>query len=217
VSAEQGPQRPPATRREVVAWAMFDFANSSYTTIVVTFFFSLVFTKLIAAGPAADLWWGRSITVSNVVVLLFSPLVGAIADESGRKRAFLFASYLLCVGSTAALWLVEPGQVPLAVALFVHLERRSRSARTSRALSCRDLTPATIGRISGTVGDSATSAGCSSLLRLPLAKAGIEMSNYERLRLIGCHRLFFLLAGLPDLPDPQGACAAEKRAVLLLP
>ena len=72
---------PPATRKEIVAWAMFDFANSSYTTIVVTFFVSIVFTKLIAAGPAADLWWGRALTVSNLIVVVLSPLVGAIADE----------------------------------------------------------------------------------------------------------------------------------------
>ncbi len=198
--AESNPQLPPATRREIVAWAMFDFANSSYTTIVVTFFFSIVFTKLIAAGPAADLWWGRAITVSNVIVLLLSPLMGAIADESGRKKAFLFTTYLVCVGSTAALWLVEPGQVPLAVLLFVMSNVAfSFGENFAGAFLPEISTPATIGRISGFGWGLGYFGGLLSLVCVfPLAKAGIEMSNYERLRLIWpVTALFFLIAGLP--------------------
>ena len=197
---DETPRLPPATRREVVAWAMFDFANSSYTTIVVTFFFSLVFTKLIAAGPAADLWWGRAITVSNVAVLLLSPLMGAIADESGRKKVFLFTTYLLCVISTAALWLVEPGQVPLAVALFVLSNVAfSFGENFAGAFLPEISTPATIGRISGFGWGLGYFGGLLSLAcAFPLAKAGIEMANYQRLRLIWpVTALFFLLAGLP--------------------
>ncbi len=44
---------------------MFDFANSSYTTVVVTFAFSLYFTRLVAAGPSADFWWGRGDPLSR--------------------------------------------------------------------------------------------------------------------------------------------------------
>jgi UMF1 family MFS transporter len=200
LATEQARPLPPATRREIVAWAMFDFANSSYTTIVVTFFFSLVFTKLIAAGPAADLWWGRAITVSNVTVLLLSPLMGAIADESGRKKSFLFATYLLCVGSTAALWLVEPGQVPLAFALFVVSNVAfSFGENFAGAFLPEISTPQNIGKISGFGWGLGYFGGLLSLAcAFPLAKAGIEMANYERLRLIWpVTALFFLLAGLP--------------------
>jgi UMF1 family MFS transporter len=190
----------PATRREIVAWAMFDFANSSYTTIVVTFFFSIVFTKLIAAGPAADLWWGRALTVSNVIVLLLSPLVGAIADESGRKKAFLFATYALCVGSTAALWWVEPGQVALALALFVLSNVAfSFGENFAGAFLPEISTPATIGRISGFGWGLGYFGGLLSLAcAFPFAKAGIELANYENLRRIWpVTALFFLLAGIP--------------------
>jgi UMF1 family MFS transporter len=191
---------PPASRREVVAWAMFDFANSSYTTIVVTFFFSLVFTKLIASGPSADLWWGRAITISNVTVLLLSPLMGAIADESGRKKAFLFATYLLCVTSTAALWFVQPGQVPLAIALFVLSNVAFSFGENFAAAFLPEIsTPATIGRISGFGWGLGYFGGLLALAcAFPLAKAGIEMANYERLRLIWpMTGMFFLLAGIP--------------------
>jgi UMF1 family MFS transporter len=179
---------------------MFDFANSSYTTIVVTFFFSIVFTKLIAAGPAADLWWGRALTVSNVIVLLLSPLVGAIADESGRKKAFLFATYALCVGSTAALWWVEPGQVALALALFVLSNVAfSFGENFAGAFLPEISTPATIGRISGFGWGLGYFGGLLSLAcAFPFAKAGIELANYENLRRIWpVTALFFLLAGIP--------------------
>ena len=52
---------------------MFDFANSSYTTVVVTVAFSVYFTRLVAAGPDADAWWGGGIFVANLLVLLLSP------------------------------------------------------------------------------------------------------------------------------------------------
>src|SRR5690606_19372799 len=99
---------PPVTRREIVSWAMLDFANSSYTTVIVTVAYSVFFTRLVAAGPDADLWWGRGVLIANLIVLLLSPLVGAIADESGRKKHFLAASWLVCVAGTAALVAVGP-------------------------------------------------------------------------------------------------------------
>lgn len=193
-------QLPPATRKEIVAWAMFDFANSSYTTIVVTFFFSLVFTQLIAAGPMADLWWGRALWVSNGIVLLLSPIVGAIADESGRKKAFLFATYLLCVGATAALWFVEPGAIALALLLFIVSNVAfSFGENFAGAFLPEISTPDTIGRISGFGWGLGYFGGLLSLaLVFPLAKAGIELANFPNLRLIWpVTAAFFLVAGLP--------------------
>ena len=200
MSAPRTVRLPPATKKEIVAWAMFDFANSSYTTIVVTFFFSLVFTKLIATGPAADLWWGRALWASNGIVLLLSPIVGAVADESGRKKAFLFGTYLLCVASTAALWFVEPGAIALALTLFVLSNVAfSFGENFAGAFLPEISTPATIGRISGFGWGLGYFGGLLSLaLVFPLAKAGIELSNYPNLRRIWpVTAAFFLVAGLP--------------------
>ena len=191
---------PPAGRREIVAWAMFDFANSSYTTVVVTFFFSLVFTQLIAAGPSADFWWGRALWASNAIVLVLSPLVGAIADESGRKKAFLFATYLLCIVSTAALWFVQPGQIPLAMALFIVSNIAfSFGENFAGAFLPEISTPYTIGRISGFGWGLGYFGGLASLaLAFPLARRGIALENFEHLRMIWpVTALFFLVAGLP--------------------
>ncbi len=200
MSDEKPAALPPAGRREIVAWAMFDFANSSYTTVVVTFFFSLVFTQLVAAGPSADFWWGRALWASNAIVLVLSPLVGAIADESGRKKHFLFATYLLCVVSTAALWFVRPGEIPLAMALFIVSNVAfSFGENFAGAFLPEISTPATIGRISGFGWGLGYFGGLASLaLAFPLARRGITLENFESLRLIWpVTGLFFLVAGLP--------------------
>jgi UMF1 family MFS transporter len=179
---------------------MFDFANSSYTTIIVTFFFSNAFTQLIAAGPSADLWWGRAILASNLTVVLLSPLMGAFADESGRKKAFLFASYAVCVGGTAALWFLEPGQILPALVLFVLSNVAfSFGENFAGAFLPEISTPANVGRISGFGWGLGYFGGLLSLaLVFPFVKGGVTLENYGTLRLAWpVTAAFFLLAGLP--------------------
>jgi UMF1 family MFS transporter len=192
------PPRAPA--REIFGWAMFDFANSSYTTIIVSFFFSNVFIQLIAAGPDADLWWGRATGLANLVVFLLSPLVGAIADESGRKKGFLFATYALCVGATAALWLVQPGEILPAIVLFVVSNIAfSFGENFAGAFLPEISTPANVGRVSGFGWGLGYLGGLLSLaLVFPLVRGGITLDNYENLRLVWpVTAAFFLVAALP--------------------
>src|SRR3954471_1897865 len=108
---------PPATRREIWSWAMFDFANSSYTTVIVTVAFSVYFTKLVAPAGQGDRLWGTALFVSNLLVLLLAPVIGAIADDSGRKKLFLAGTYVLCVSGTIALYCVTPGRVWFGLAM----------------------------------------------------------------------------------------------------
>jgi UMF1 family MFS transporter len=191
---------PAVPRREIVAWAMFDFANSSYTTVVVTFAFSLFFTRLVAAGPAADLWWGRGIMVSNLIVLALSPLLGALADESGRKKHFLAATYVACVGGTAALWFVRPGDILPALALFVLSNVAFSFGENFAAAFLPEIsTPANIGKISGFGWGLGYFGGLASLLAiLPFVAPGFTLENLARLRLVWpTTAAFFLVAGLP--------------------
>ncbi|KAB2955359.1 MAG: MFS transporter [Thermoanaerobaculia bacterium] len=191
---------PPVARREIVAWAMFDFANSSYTTIIVSFFFSNVFIQLIAAGPDADFWWGRATGLANLIVFLLSPLVGAIADESGRKKGFLFATYATCVAATAALWLVQPGQILPAFVLFVVSNIAfSFGENFAGAFLPEISTPANVGRISGFGWGLGYFGGLLSLaLVFPLVRGGITLGNFENLRRVWpVTAAFFLVAALP--------------------
>jgi UMF1 family MFS transporter len=112
----------PATRREILAWAMFDFANSGYTTVVLTAIFNAYFVGVVAgSGPDADgratLLWTLVISLTNLAVLLTAPLIGAIADHGACKKRFLLLTTAGCVLFTALLATVGPGDVALGMAL----------------------------------------------------------------------------------------------------
>src|SRR5262245_13281864 len=102
------PAYPPARWGEIVSWAMFDFANSSYTTIIVSVAFAVYFARLVAPGERGDFLWSVGISLGNLVVLLLSPVIGAVADDSGRKKTFLVVTWATCVAGTALLWFVTP-------------------------------------------------------------------------------------------------------------
>lgn len=191
---------PPVRRREIFGWAMFDFANSSYTTIVVTVAFGPFFKALVAPSDRGDALWGSAISVSNVLVMLLSVVLGAAADGAARKKAFLFVSYLVCVGGTAGLWLVTPGRVWVALALFVvsNIAFSLGENFTSSFLSELS-TPETIGRISGLGWGVGYVGGLLSLAAIyPLYAGGLTTDNLPQLRLVWVvNALFFLVAGVP--------------------
>lgn len=119
-AAPHPPDLPPVRRREVFAWALFDFANSGYTTVVITAVFNAWFVAGIAGGAAwATLAWTAALSLSYALNLLSSPLLGAWADLRAQKRGLLLSSTALCVAATAALSLCGPGDVALALALVV--------------------------------------------------------------------------------------------------
>ena len=109
------------TRRAVAAWCLFDFANSSYTTLIVTVAYSVYFRDAIvgAADNRGDRLWGTANFLAMAIVALTSPVVGALADYSGRKKFFLVVSTLQTVVATALLAIVGPGDVLAGMLIYV--------------------------------------------------------------------------------------------------
>jgi UMF1 family MFS transporter len=111
---------PGVRPREVVAWAMYDFANSGYTTVVITAVFNAYFVGVIAGqAPWATFAWTAALAVSYALILLTAPLVGAYADLRAAKKRLLAISTAGCVAFTAALALTGPGTLALAIALVI--------------------------------------------------------------------------------------------------
>lgn len=190
---------PPVRRREIFGWAMFDFANSSYTTVVVTVAFGTYFTTLVAP-ERGDALWATALLVSNVTVMLLSVVLGAIADGAARKKAFLFASYLACVVGTAGLWYAVPGRAGLAFALFVVSNIAFSLGENFTSSFLPELsTPDNIGKISGFGWGLGYFGGLLSLaLILPLVAGDFVTENLSNLRLTWVvTAAFFGLAGLP--------------------
>lgn len=111
---------PGVAKREVWAWAMFDFANSGYTTVVLTAVFNAYFVSVVAQKAAWGTFaWTAALSVSYLLVMIAGPVVGAWADAHAAKKRLLAASTALCVVSTAALAFAGPGTVALAVTFIV--------------------------------------------------------------------------------------------------
>ena len=107
-------------RRQIWSWAMYDFANSAFTTLVVTFIYGTYFTQSIADNEILGTkYWSWGISITAIVVALCSPVLGAIADSVGSRKRIMFISTLVCVFATALLFFPQNGQVFLALSLFI--------------------------------------------------------------------------------------------------
>lgn len=105
---------------EVLAWAMYDFANSGYTTVVITAIFNAYFVAVIAGNaPWATFAWTAALSISYLGILLTAPVLGAYADLRAAKKRLLFFTTVGCVAATALLALTGPGTLALAAALLV--------------------------------------------------------------------------------------------------
>lgn len=114
------PRDDPKT---IWSWALYDWANSAFTTLIVTFIYATYFTKAMAPDEIiGTAWWSRAVAVSAVLIAILSPLLGGMADRAGRRKRALLASTLLSVSATVALAFVAPGgggHAALALILFV--------------------------------------------------------------------------------------------------
>lgn len=105
---------------EVWAWAMFDFANSGYTTVVLTAIFSAYFVSVVTQNAAwGTLAWTLSLAVSYALVMFTGPLIGAYADVHAAKKRLLMVTTVGCVLGTAALATVGRADLALAIVLIV--------------------------------------------------------------------------------------------------
>src|SRR5690554_228003 len=108
--------RPGVSRREVAAWAMYDFANSGYTTVVLTTVFSAYFVGVVAAGKAwATLAFTVALSLSYLAIMLTMPGLGAQADARVGKKRLLLLATVGCVAGTLVLTQAAPGAIALAL------------------------------------------------------------------------------------------------------
>lgn len=115
----------PASKKELFAWAFFDFANSGYTTVVLTTIFNAYFVAVVAGSQAnisngsATFLWTLAIAIANLVVLIAAPVIGAIADHRAMKKRFLLYSTIGCVIFTALLAFAGPGDLIFGMVLLI--------------------------------------------------------------------------------------------------
>lgn len=172
-------------RREIFSWSLYDFANSAFTTLIVTFVFSRYFAEVVAPDPLRGaVLWTRAVNVSAVIVALIMPVLGAVADYSGRKKLFLGLITVESVAFTALLFLVGPGQAGLAAVLFIAANVGFEGAQVFYNGFLPELsTRETIGRISGNAWGLGYVGGLLALLvGLWMVRGGLPAAGHVDVR-----------------------------------
>jgi UMF1 family MFS transporter len=106
--------------KNIFGWIMYDFANSSFTTIIVTVVYSKYFVQhVVNQGELGTALWGRAVAISMLLVALSAPVFGAVADYSRAKKKFLFYNTYLTIIFTALLYFVRAGDITRGIVFFV--------------------------------------------------------------------------------------------------
>ncbi|MFM7284358.1 MAG: MFS transporter, partial [Betaproteobacteria bacterium] len=143
--------REGLSRKEAVAWASLDFANSGYTTVVLTAVFNAYFVSAVMSGAAhATLAWTLVLSVSYALVMITAPILGAYADLRARKKALLVITTFGCAGATALLATVGSGMWAWAMLLLVISNFCYATHQDMTAAFLPEIAdPASYGRVSG--------------------------------------------------------------------
>lgn len=192
---------PAVSSKERWAWCGYDFANSAFTTIIVTVAYSVYFTRVVAPEHG-EAWWGRGYAVSMLIAGVLSPIIGAIADADASKRRWLVAATLACVVPTALLGFVGPGDLAAGLGLFMIANIGYNCALHLYDAFLKELTPAErTGRLSGAGWAFGYVGGLASLaLVYPFLADGMDGEHAAEYRLaFPLTAAFFAVAALPTL------------------
>lgn len=189
----------PVSVRERWAWCGYDFANSAFTTIIVTVAYSVYFTRVVAPEDG-EAWWGRGYALSMLLAGVISPVIGAMADATASKRWFLMAMTAVCVVPTFLLGWVGPGDLALGLGLFIAANVGYNAALHLYDAFLKELTTAdSMGRLSGWGWGFGYVGGLASLaLVYPFIAGGMEGAAATRYReAFPLTAVFFAVAALP--------------------
>jgi UMF1 family MFS transporter len=144
---------PP--RRAVIGWILFDWAAQPYFTLITTFIFAPYFTTFVAPHPATgQSWWGFATGAAGLTIALLSPVLGAVADASGRRKPWIFGFGALLVIGSSLMWLGKPGDpsviLPLLIAYAIATIGVEFATVFNNAMMPTLVPPEKIGRLSGT-------------------------------------------------------------------
>ena len=234
-SARPTPAPDPVGPRAVFSWCLYDWANSAFPTVIGTFVFSAYFTQAVAEDPTVGTaQWGWALTASGLCIAILSPVLGAIADASGRQKPWIAVFTTACAISCALLWWVRPAP---EYALFAMLTFGIANAAFEfgtvfyNAMLPEITPPDRIGRVSGWGWGLGYAGGLACLVLVLLAFVqtdrplfGLDKDAAEHVRVAGpVAALWFALFALPLFlftPDlgvrPIGTAAAIRTGLRTL-
>ena len=184
-------------KREVISWSLFDFANQPFSTIIVTFIYGAFFTNYIVADEhLGTLLWSTGISVTAIVVSLFSPILGALADRGGYRKLFLIFFTWISAIFSIILYFPDAGDIYFALIVFI-LANISFEIST---VFCNSYLPdlagkGNIGKVSGFAWGLGFFGGLSALFLSLYLFPDLDSEEIKRINiLVG---LWFILFSLP--------------------
>ncbi|MDB5384234.1 MAG: transporter, partial [Rhodospirillales bacterium] len=218
--------------RRAFAWALYDWANSAFPTVVSTFVIAAYFTQGIAPDPVTgQAQWGWMQTLVGLTIAILAPILGAVADAGGRRRLMLLWCTVICAVATAALWFArpEPGFALFALAA-VGLATIAFEIGTVfyNSMLPQVASPTETGRVSGLAWGLGYAGGlcclalCLALVLPEKAPFGLDRAASEPVRaaalIVAVWMLGFgwpVLFALPDPPprDRPGWAAAARAGL----
>src|ERR1700741_5266369 len=144
---------PP--RSAVISWIFFDWAAQPYFTLITTFVFAPYFATHVASDPASgQSLWGFATAAAGLMIALMSPVLGAIADASGRRKPWIAAFGALLVIGSCLMWIGRPGDISDIAAFLLPYALVTVGAEFAtvfnNAMMPTLVPPDKIGRLSGT-------------------------------------------------------------------
>src|SRR5512143_4092437 len=199
-------------KKQIASWCLFDFANSSYSAVIAAVVFQVYYINVVVGndGGRGDLWWGRAISLSMLVVSLSSPFLGGITDYGGLRKRLLALYTLTCIAAVSCFSLLVPGAIVAGFILIALANIGMEGGLVFYNSFLPQIAPSDHqGRVSGWgFGVGYAGSILSLLIALPLAKAG----QFHLIWLAVA--LFFLIFSLPAflvLPrdEPTGVTAVQ--------
>ncbi len=186
-----------STRRERIAWYLYDFGNSAYAAVVLLAVYSAYFQGEVVGGAEGSRLWGLSVGIAMLVVAVTSPILGTIADFSGAKKKFLFFYTAMAVIFSAGLFFATPGRVAIGMGFFILAEIGYRSAQVFYNGFLPEIaTQEEMGHVSGNGWAIGTAGGVVCLLLILPLIVMIDGTFIVRLTLV-ITAVFFAISALP--------------------
>jgi UMF1 family MFS transporter len=208
-------------KKQVLSWCLFDFANSSYSAVISAVLFPVYYANVIVGNRSGegDLWWGRAISLSMLLVALSSPFLGGIADYAGLRKKLLVLYTGICIASVSGFSFLAPGVVMAGFVLIVFANMGMEGGLVFYNSFLPRIAPEGYqGRVSSW-GFSTGYAGsiASLLLALPLVKIGhFELAWFATAAFFALFSLpafLFLPADAPaGLPALQAGINGAKQS-----
>ncbi|MDA8388581.1 MAG: MFS transporter [Nitrospiraceae bacterium] len=197
----------------IASWCLYDFAGASYAAVITAVIFPVYYANHIVGNAAGlgDLWWGRAISLSMLIVAVTSPFMGGIADRSGTRKMFLVAYTLATVVCVSMFSFLKAGAVLEGFWLMVAANVAKEGGFVFYNSYLPDIVPWQFrGRVSAWgYGIGYVGAAASLLIALPLVKTGHLSWVWLS---VSAFFLFFSLPAFFMLPSREPAAGQKRKS-----